>query len=89
MPNKLSISGHTDSVPYRSDNGYTNWELSSRTAPTPPAACCWIWLGQERVANVQGRAATEATCVPEDTTHESNRRISIVLLRENTVPARH
>ena len=32
LPNKLSISSHTDSVPYRSKNDYTNWELSSGRA---------------------------------------------------------
>jgi chemotaxis protein MotB len=24
LPNKISISGHTDAVPYRSQEGYTN-----------------------------------------------------------------
>ena len=32
LPNKLSISGHTDSVPYRDAKDYTNWELSSDRA---------------------------------------------------------
>jgi len=40
MPNKISISGHTDSTPYQSDNGYSNWELSA-TAPMPAGASCW------------------------------------------------
>ncbi len=86
LPNKLSISGHTDSVPYRTDNGYTNWELSSDRANAARRLLVDGGLGQERVANVQGRAATEPL-LPEDTTSPSNRRISIVLLRENTLPA--
>ena len=32
MPNKVAISGHTDSVPFRTDDGYSNWELSSDRA---------------------------------------------------------
>ena len=83
MPNKLSISGHTDSVPYRTDNGYTNWELSSDRANAARRLLIDAGLEQARVANVQGRSATEPY-LPEDTTNASNRRISIVLLRENT-----
>src|SRR5438045_5716401 len=29
MPNSMLIEGHTDSKPFASDNGYTNWELST------------------------------------------------------------
>ena len=86
LPNKVSISGHTDSRAYRDDHGYTNWELSSDRANTARRLLADSGLAQERVANVQGRAATEPL-VPEDTTDPSNRRISIVLLRENTAPA--
>jgi len=82
LPNKVSISGHTDSSPYKTDNGYTNWELSSDRSNAARRLMIDAGLGQERVANVQGRAATEPL-LPEDTTDSSNRRISIVLLREN------
>ena len=32
MPNSVLIEGHTDSKPFSSDNGYTNWELSTDRA---------------------------------------------------------
>ena len=32
VPNKIGISGHTDSTPYYSDAGYSNWELSADRA---------------------------------------------------------
>ncbi|NKB50095.1 MAG: flagellar motor protein MotB [Alphaproteobacteria bacterium] len=83
LPNKLAISGHTDSVPFRNADGYTNWELSSDRANAARRLLVEGGLDEERVANVQGRSATEPF-VPEDTTDPSNRRISIVLLRENT-----
>jgi chemotaxis protein MotB len=86
MPNKISISGHTDSVPYRAKNGYTNWELSSDRANSARRLLVDTGLDQTRVADVQGRSATEPY-LPEDTTNPSNRRISIVLLRENTSAA--
>lgn len=86
LPNKVSISGHTDSRPFRTDNGYSNWELSSGRANAARRLMIQAGLDQGRVANVQGRSATEPL-LPEDTTDASNRRISIVLLRENTAPA--
>lgn len=85
LPNKVSISGHTDSVPYKTDNGYSNWELSSDRANTARRLMVNAELAQDRIANVQGRAATEPL-LPEETTDPSNRRISIVLLRENKAP---
>lgn len=86
LPNKVSISGHTDSVPYKTDNGYSNWELSSDRANTARRLMIAAELAPERVANVQGRADTEPL-LPEDTADPSNRRISIVLLRKNKGPA--
>lgn len=83
LPNKLSVSGHTDSRPYKNANDYTNWELSSDRANAARRLLLGEGLDQGRIANVQGRAATEPF-LPEDTTNPSNRRISIVLLRENT-----
>ncbi len=81
LPNKLSISGHTDSRPFRNDDGYSNWELSSDRANAARRLLIDEGLDLDRVANVQGRAATEPL-LPEDTTNASNRRISMVLLRE-------
>ncbi len=86
MPNQISISGHTDSRPFRSDNGYSNWELSSDRANAARRLLIDAGLGEGRVANVQGRSATEPL-LSEDTTDASNRRISIVLLRENLAVA--
>src|ERR1700753_1280849 len=32
LPNPISIEGHTNSVPYKSTDGYSNWELSADRA---------------------------------------------------------
>ena len=32
LPNPIVISGHTDSVPFSSNQGYSNWELSADRA---------------------------------------------------------
>jgi len=85
LSNKISISGHTDSRGYRSAEGYTNWELSSDRANAARRLLIESGLGSERIALVQGRADTDPL-LPEEPESEQNRRISIVLLRENEVP---
>jgi chemotaxis protein MotB len=83
MPNKLSISGHTDAAPYAGQNGYTNWELSSDRANASRRALVEDGIDPNRVQAVNGKAATEPLD-PKDPLSPSNRRISIVLL--HTVP---
>ncbi|MDP6345964.1 MAG: flagellar motor protein MotB [Alphaproteobacteria bacterium] len=81
MPNQVAITGHTDAVPYRGDNGYSNWELSSDRANASRRALTGFGVPASRIASVSGKADTEPL-VPEDPTLPSNRRISIVLLRD-------
>ncbi|MBO6782317.1 MAG: OmpA family protein [Alphaproteobacteria bacterium] len=85
LPHKISISGYTDSRPYRSQDGYTNWELSSDRANAARRLLIESGLGADRIALVQGRADTDPL-LPEEPESERNRRISIVLLRENSAP---
>ncbi len=80
MPQKLKISGHTDSLRYISQTGYSNWELSADRANASRRALLEFGVPFERVARVVGMAATEPL-VPDNPIHPSNRRISIVLLR--------
>ena len=81
LPNKVAVSGHTDSLPYAADNGYTNWELSIDRANASRRALQQSGFPLERIARVIGMAETEPL-LPEDPTNPRNRRISIVLLRE-------
>ena len=85
LSNKISISGHTDSRGYRSAEGYTNWELSSDRANAARRLLIESGLGSKRIALVQGRADTDPL-LPDEPESEQNRRISIVLLRENELP---
>lgn len=84
LPNKLAISGHTDATPFRGDSGYSNWELSADRANAARRMLVEAGIDGSRVAQVQGRADTELL-LPEDPTSPRNRRISIVLLRDNPV----
>ncbi len=81
MPNQIAISGHTDSVPFRGRNDYSNWELSAERANASRRALVQFGVPESRIASVAGKADTEPL-VAEDPTLPTNRRISIVLLRE-------
>lgn len=81
LPQKISIKGHTDATPFRGDDGYTNWELSTDRANASRRALISEGLAPDRVVSVVGRAAQDPLIV-EDPTSPQNRRISIILLRE-------
>ena len=83
MPNRLSISGHTDSGPSPAAD-YTNWDLSADRANAARRVLQSSGLGEDRIAEVQGRAGTEPL-YPDDPYLAGNRRLSIVLLREAPV----
>ena len=81
VPNKISISGHTDAAPYNAKN-YTNWELSSDRAN----ACRRVLEDQgvpdHRFSSVVGRESRDLF-VKDDPFAPQNRRISIMLLRQH------
>lgn len=83
LPNRVSISGHTDSTPYLNPNGtYSNWELSSDRANAARRELLTGGIAQDRLATVVGRADREPFIknAPED---PRNRRLSIILLRQS------
>jgi chemotaxis protein MotB len=82
LPNKLSISGHTDAVQFTNPNAtYTNWELSSDRANAARRGLSGAGIDPQRISTVVGRADKEPFIQdnPED---PRNRRLSIILLRE-------
>ncbi len=81
LANDISIRGHTDSIPYGPGANYTNWELSADRANTARRVIQESGMDTARIKNVIGRADTEHL-LPEDPNNARNRRISIVLLKE-------
>jgi chemotaxis protein MotB len=81
MPNKISIRGHTDSIPYRNDAVYNNWELSADRANASRRALIWGGIAESRIANVVGKADREHL-FPQKPQAPENRRISVILLRD-------
>lgn len=85
LPNPISITGHTDSLPYRLDAEYTNWELSLDRANASRRALIANGLPPARVSRVVGKAQTDPL-FPASPTDPRNRRMSIVLMRDVRLP---
>ena len=81
LPNRISISGHTDATPYSGAGDYSNWELSADRANAARRELLTNALSGGLIATVQGKAETDPL-VSDDPTSAQNRRISIVLLSE-------
>jgi chemotaxis protein MotB len=86
LPNKISVTGHTDGTPYSKGRGYGNWELSTDRANASRRELLNAGLDESRVAKVVGMADKDPL-VPEDPMSAQNRRISIVLVREAPLAA--
>lgn len=84
LPNKISIKGHTDAIPYRGGGDYTNWELSADRANASRKVLMDKGVPQDRIFTVVGKAATEPL-IEEDPRDPRNRRIGIILLRDSIV----
>jgi chemotaxis protein MotB len=85
LPNRLSVEGHTDSSPYVSATGYSNWELSADRANTARKLIQQSGVRADQVDDVRG-FADQRLRKPEDPTSASNRRVSIVV-KYQTAPA--
>lgn len=85
LPNKLSISGHTDATPFTRGGGRDNWDLSAERANASRRALIAAGIDESRITNVVGRADRDLL-IPSDPTSPKNRRIGIVLLREAPPP---
>ncbi|TFH75425.1 flagellar motor protein MotB [Gammaproteobacteria bacterium LSUCC0112] len=82
VPNKVSIYGHTDSVPFGNNGGlYSNWELSSDRANSARRALVEGGLPEDRFAQIIGMGSS-MPFDQIDTTSQSNRRIVIMVLNE-------
>lgn len=79
VPNKISISGHTDAKPFVGRGDFGNWELSSNRANAARRTLVAGGYPDEQVAQVVGYASS-ALFDREDPFNPVNRRIDIVVL---------
>ena len=85
LPNNISISGHTDGTPFSALSRRDNWTLSTERANVSREYLVGAGVDEKRVMRVAGMADREPfTTDPKD---PSNRRLSIILLRQAIPPA--
>lgn len=84
MPNRIKVSGHTDSSGRGAQIAYGNWELSSDRAQASRRVLNEAGLPHNRIFEVTGKADTEPFD-PFDPRAAANRRITIILMREAPV----
>ncbi|CNH08588.1 flagellar motor protein MotB [Yersinia aldovae] len=84
IPNKISLSGHTDDLPYATgERGYSNWELSADRANASRRELLAGGLDDGKVLRVVGMASTMR--LKEQASDDPvNRRISILVLNKQT-----
>lgn len=89
LPNRISITGHTDSAKMRSETGYGQWELSSDRAAIVRRILSANGIPHEQFYEVAGKADTEPL-FPSDTLLAANRRVNILIMAEEPpMPVEH
>ena len=78
LENSVIVEGHTDSRPYSTGDGYSNWELSADRANAARRVMERSGLRARQVQGVRGYADTRLR-MPEAPLNSRNRRVSIVV----------
>lgn len=87
VPNKLSLSGHTDAAQFGGgDKGFSNWELSANRANASRRELITGGMDEHKVLRVVGLAST-VLFDRNDPLSSINRRISIVVLNRKSEEA--
>lgn len=79
VPNKISVSGHTDAKPFAGSGEFGNWELSANRANAARRTLVAGGYPDEQVARVVGYASS-ALFDRKDPFNPVNRRIDIIVL---------
>ncbi|HVY81438.1 MAG TPA: flagellar motor protein MotB [Steroidobacteraceae bacterium] len=79
VPNRLSLTGHTDTTPYAGVTGYTNWDLSTDRANAARRALEAAGLPTDKIARVVGLASS-VLFDKANPRNPINRRISIIVM---------
>lgn len=81
VPNRISISGHTDRTPYASSNGYSNWELSADRANAARRELVAGGMPEDKIGRVVGLSSS-VLFDKENPYSPINRRISIIVMNK-------
>jgi chemotaxis protein MotB len=87
MPNKVSLSGHTDATPYASgEKHYSNWELSADRANASRRELVAGGMSEQKIMRVVGLSSA-ALFDKDDPINPINRRISIIVMSKKAAAA--
>jgi chemotaxis protein MotB len=87
VPNRISLSGHTDATPYSgASQSYSNWELSADRANASRRALTTGGMSDQKMARVVGLSSA-VLFDKANPYNPINRRISIIVLNKETEDA--
>ena len=87
VPNRISISGHTDAHQYSGgERGYSNWELSADRANASRRELMAGGMDEKKIARVIGLSSS-VLFEPNDPRNPVNRRISIIVMNKRAEAA--
>jgi chemotaxis protein MotB len=87
MPNKVSLSGHTDAQPYVTQGGrYSNWELSADRGNASRRELIKGGLAEEKIVRVVGLSSA-VLFDKSQPLNPINRRISIIVMNKKAEEA--
>ena len=87
VPNRISLSGHTDSTQYYGgERGYSNWELSADRSNAVRRELLAGGMEESRISRVVGLASS-VLLDPQDSTNPINRRVSIIVMNKKAEEA--
>ncbi len=87
VPNKISLSGHTDAAAYGSgDKGYSNWELSADRANASRRELIAGGLADDKIVRVVGLSSA-VLFNKDDPLSPVNRRISLIVMNKKAEEA--
>lgn len=83
VPNRISLTGHTDATSYVGRDDYSNWELSADRANAARRALLEGGMDRAKIGRVVGLADSELFN-QEDPRDPINRRIAIIIMNRDT-----
>ena len=84
VPNRISLSGHTDATPYfGGERGYSNWELSTERANASRRELLAGGMREDKVMRVVGLSSA-VLFNKADPLSPVNRRISVIVMKKRT-----
>ena len=87
VPNKVSLSGHTDATSYAGgEKGYSNWELSADRANASRRELIVGGIAEEKIVRVVGLSSA-VLYDKESPLNPVNRRISLIVLNKQAEEA--